>query len=58
MFRKRCHAQPECNNATRNRDLKEQLHLGSKGKNVNKTFKEILGLEITKRIAGSSGFEK
>jgi hypothetical protein len=37
----------------RNRDLKEELHLKSKG-NVNKTFRETLGLEIMKRIARSS----
>jgi hypothetical protein len=52
-FRKRCWMQQECNNGIKNRDLKEQLCLGSKG-NVNKTFRETLGLEITNRIARSS----
>jgi hypothetical protein len=54
MFGKRCQAQLECNNGTRNRDLKEQLCLGSKGKNVTETFRETLRMEITKRIAGAS----
>jgi hypothetical protein len=45
-----CRAQPECNNGIRNRDLKERLRLGSKG-DINKTFRETLGVEIAKRIA-------
>jgi hypothetical protein len=32
---------------------KERLRLGSKG-NFNETFREILGLNIAKRIAGTS----
>jgi hypothetical protein len=51
-FGKRRRAQPECNNGTKNKGLRELLCLGSKG-NVNETFKETLGLEIAKRIAGS-----
>jgi hypothetical protein len=52
-FGKKHWVQPECNNGIRNRDLQELLRLESKGK-VNKTFRETLGLEITKRTAGSS----
>jgi hypothetical protein len=47
---KKCWMQPECNKGIRNPDLKERLHLGSKG-NVNEAFRKTLGLKITKRIA-------
>jgi hypothetical protein len=52
-FGKMCRAQFECNIGISNRDLKERLCLGSKG-DVNKAFREILGLKIAKRIAGFS----
>jgi hypothetical protein len=52
-FGKRRPARPECNNGIRNRDLRQQLRLASKG-NVNETFRETLGLEIAKRRAKSS----
>jgi hypothetical protein len=52
-FGKRSRAKPEGINGIRIKGLKELLRLGSKG-NINKTFRETLGLENAKRIAGSS----
>jgi hypothetical protein len=45
--RKRCQAQPECNIIIRNRDLKEQLHLGSE-RTSSRIFRKALMLEIGK----------
>jgi hypothetical protein len=42
MFGKRREARSECNNGIRNRDVRQQLRLGSKG-NVNETFRESSG---------------
>jgi hypothetical protein len=52
-FRTRRWAKPEGVNGIRNQDSRQQLGLENT-ENVNETFKETLGLEITKRIAESS----
>jgi hypothetical protein len=52
-FAKGRRTKPKRNKGMRNRGLKQQLRLGSKG-NINETFRENLGLEITKGIAGTS----
>jgi hypothetical protein len=49
-FEKGRQTQPKCNNGIRDRDLKQQLTLGSKG-DINEIFRQILRLEIAKKIA-------
>jgi hypothetical protein len=51
-FVKRSRTKPRRKNGIRDEGLK-QLRLGSKG-NINEIFRDNLGLEITKRIAGTS----
>jgi hypothetical protein len=43
-------AQPECNNSTRNRGLKERLCVGSR-RTLNKIFRRTIELEVKKQIA-------
>jgi hypothetical protein len=47
-FRKKNRAQPECSNGTRDRDLKEQLCLGSE-RTSGRFFRKALVLEIMKQ---------
>jgi hypothetical protein len=46
-------AAKKCNNDIRDRGLKQQLQMGSKG-NVNETFRQAFVLEIVKQTVGSS----
>lgn len=53
--RKKIHLKTETRacNGIRGWSRRQELSLGSKG-SINETFREILGLEMAKRIAGSS----
>jgi hypothetical protein len=53
MFGKRCRAKPEGINGIRNRDLKNQKHLG-KERTSDRIFRKAIELEIAKRTAGYS----
>jgi hypothetical protein len=53
MFRRRQLTCQEGINGTRNRDFKEQLHLGSE-RTSSGIYTKTSGLDITKRTAGSS----
>jgi hypothetical protein len=48
MHWRRRREKPECNNGIRDRDLRQQVPLGSK-RTFNKTDRQILGLENVKR---------
>jgi hypothetical protein len=50
---RRSWATPECNNGIRNRDQKEWLRLGSERTSC-RIFEKTIGLQIVKRISGSS----
>jgi hypothetical protein len=51
LIEKRWWKGPECNSGTRNWDIKEQLHLGSK-RTSNKIIRQTLRLEAAKRAVG------
>jgi hypothetical protein len=52
-FDKRRCVQPKCNYGIWDRGMKQQLRLGSNG-NINEALRQIIELEIIKRIIGSS----
>jgi hypothetical protein len=50
MLRRRKLMRQEGTNGTRNRDIKEQLHLGNK-RTTRGIYRKFTGLEIAKQIA-------